>query len=197
MMSAVTLLTYPARPLNGGPLETAPPKAGRWCYEPKYNGWRALVHVPTGTMFNRHGARLSISPEFTGALALLRRSPFEWLDCEALERRHSIGRGTLVVLDYVAPPTPYLARRELLSGQDWPVALGSRESFPDHAVTLSASVEASQAFPLWHRLQEDNRVSFGCDFYEGLVGKRADSLYPVQLVSPEQTMPHWIKHRFL
>jgi hypothetical protein len=62
---------------------------------------------------------------------------------------------------------------------------------------LSASVEAGQAFPLWHRLQHDNRVWFGCDFYEGLVGKRADSLYPVQLVSPEQTTPHWIKHRFL
>jgi len=196
MMSAVALLTYPARPLNSGPLETAPPKAGCWCYEPKYNGWRALVHVPTGTMFNRHGARLSISQEFTAALALLRGSPFEWLDCEALERRHSVGRGTLVVLDCTAS-TPYVARRELLSEQGWPVALGSRESFPDHAVMLSASVEASQAFPLWRRLQQDNRGSFGCDFYEGLVGKRADSLYPVQLVSPEQTTPHWIKHRFL
>ena len=30
--------TYPARPINGGPLELAPPKPGRWYYEPKYNG---------------------------------------------------------------------------------------------------------------------------------------------------------------
>ena len=48
-------ITYPARPINGGPLEKARPKHGEWFYEPKYNGWRALVHVPTGTMFNRHG----------------------------------------------------------------------------------------------------------------------------------------------
>jgi hypothetical protein len=34
---AVRPLTYPARPINGGPLEWAPPKPGPWCYEPKYN----------------------------------------------------------------------------------------------------------------------------------------------------------------
>ncbi len=44
---AVQPVTYPARPINGGPLELAPPNPGRWCYEPKYNGWRALVHAPT------------------------------------------------------------------------------------------------------------------------------------------------------
>ncbi|MCX6928101.1 MAG: hypothetical protein NT154_33550, partial [Verrucomicrobia bacterium] len=50
--------TYPARPLNGGPLELAPPKPGPWSYEPKYNGWRALVHAPTGSMFQKLAFRL-------------------------------------------------------------------------------------------------------------------------------------------
>jgi hypothetical protein len=62
--------TYPARPLNGGPLDRALSKSGPWHYEPKYNGWRALVHAPTGTMFNRHGQRLSIEKEFGFAVAL-------------------------------------------------------------------------------------------------------------------------------
>jgi hypothetical protein len=47
----ITPITYPARPINGGPLPNARPKQGVWYYEPKYNGWRALVHIPTGTMF--------------------------------------------------------------------------------------------------------------------------------------------------
>ena len=48
------------------------PKPGQWHYEPKYNGWRALVHAPTGTMFNRYGQRLTIQREFSAALAALR-----------------------------------------------------------------------------------------------------------------------------
>ena len=51
------LYTYPARPLNGGPFDKAPPKRGAWAAEPKFNGWRALVHIPSGTIFNRHGER--------------------------------------------------------------------------------------------------------------------------------------------
>ena len=97
------LITYPARPVNGGPLPLALPNDGEWFYEPKYNGWRALVHVPTGTMFERHGKLLTIAAEFADALAILGKhrgpaaalingAPLEWLDCEALERRHTPSR---------------------------------------------------------------------------------------------------------
>jgi hypothetical protein len=98
--------TYPARPIGGGKLELAPRKPGHWQAEPKYNGWRALVHCSSGTMWNRHGARLTIAREFESALEQLRLlAPLglEWADCEALERRHAIGRGTLVVLDWIVP----------------------------------------------------------------------------------------------
>ena len=67
-VGAVRPPTYPARPINGGGLELAPPKPGQWRYEPKYNGWRALVHAPTGSMFNRYGQPLSIAAEFGRAL---------------------------------------------------------------------------------------------------------------------------------
>ena len=108
---AVRPPTYPARPINGGPLEWAPPKPGVWCYEPKYNGWRALVHAPTGAMFNRRGQPLSIAAEFGRALKRLRGAALiadgialEWFDCEALDRRHGLGRGTLLVFDYIQAP---------------------------------------------------------------------------------------------
>src|SRR2546426_389839 len=98
--------TYPARPINGGPLELALPKPGHWYYEPKYNGWRALVHAPTGTMFNRRGQPLNIAALFGSALKHLRTvrllidgGPVEWFDCEALCRRHRLGRATAFVLD--------------------------------------------------------------------------------------------------
>ena len=82
----------------------APPKRGLWYAEPKLNGWRALIHTPTGTMWNRHGALLTIAECFRPALAALAKLASRgivWADCEALERRHNLGRGTLVVLDAV------------------------------------------------------------------------------------------------
>jgi len=92
-VAVVRPCTYPARPISGGPLERALPKPGDWCYEPKYNGWRALVHAPTGTMFNRHGQPLNIAALFGSALKHLRTVrllidgvPVEWFDCEALCR---------------------------------------------------------------------------------------------------------------
>jgi ATP-dependent DNA ligase len=125
-VAAVQPPTYPARPLNGGPLELAPPKPGQWGYEPKYNGWRTLVHAPTGSMFNRHGQPLSIAAEFGGALGRLRAVALiaegravEWFDCEALDRRHALGRGTLLVFDYLTvwgmAGEPLRQRKELLA----------------------------------------------------------------------------------
>jgi hypothetical protein len=68
------------------------------------NGRRALIHTPTATMWNRHGALLTIADCFRPALAALAKLASRglvWADCEALERRHNLGRGTLVVLDVV------------------------------------------------------------------------------------------------
>ena len=82
----------------------APPRRGLWYAEPKLNGWRALIHTPSGAMWNRHGALLTIADYFRpalGTLAKLAGRGLVWTDCEALERRHNLGRGTLVVLDVV------------------------------------------------------------------------------------------------
>jgi hypothetical protein len=201
------LITYPPRPIQGGRLELAPPKRRLWYAEPKLNGWRALIHTPTGTMWNRHGAPLTIADCFRpalGALAKLADRGLVWADCEALERRHNLGRGTLVVLDFVPPAgTPnYEQRRSILEAIIPMNAMFSGETsrpVPFGALALPPTMRAdslADALAFYHRLRAANRT-LGCDFFEGVVMKRADSIYPVQLRSPEEEYRGWVKHRFL
>ena len=206
-MNVPALITYPARPIQGGRLELAPPKRGLWYAEPKFNGWRALIHTPTGTMWNRHGALLTIADCFRpalGALAKLASRGLVWADCEALERRHNLGRGTLVVLD-VIPETgapSYEQRRVMLESllpMDAVFSGDATRQVPCGAVVLAPTMRvASQADALafYQRLREANRA-LRCDFFEGVVMKRAESPYPVQLRSATEESRGWVKHRFL
>jgi hypothetical protein len=179
--------------MNGGRFDIALPKRGAWFYEPKDNGWRSLDHAPTGAMFNRHGERLTIADEFKDALDLLRAAPFEWPDTEALERRHAIAQGTLIVLDVIEPGT-YLKRRARMESE-FPIAPLEPMELKGNSVYLIPSFPASEAAALWAKLKEIN-TRLGVEFYEGLVAKRADSIYPMQLRSSKQETPHWIKHRW-
>ena len=197
--------TFPARPIRGGKLELAPKKSGLWFAEPKFNGWRALVHTPTGAMWNRHGQRLTIEREFAQALAALRalaESGLVWADCEALERRHQIGRGSLVVLDWIPEsgyPT-YEKRREFLAGlvQIERLSTGEWESFPENALFLPPSVrdEGSAVSDFYAGLKAINR-RLRCDFFEGVVMKRGNAPYLMQLRSDTEDCRVMIKHRFV
>lgn len=188
-------ITYPARPINGGPLESAAPLLGPWAYEPKLNGWRALIHVPTGTMFNRQGQELSIAGEFGPALAQLRASPFEWLDAEALERRHGLGRGTLWVFDVVTPAIPYRQRKGQLTAH-FNYGEPARPPAPDEVwLVPELCASRAEALPWYRRLQQLNQA-WGGEFFEGLVAKRLDSLYPIQLTSPAKEFSGWTKFRW-
>jgi len=206
-MNAPALITYPARPIQGGRLELAPPKRGLWYAEPKVNGWRALIHTPTGTMWNRHGDLLTIADCFQPALAALAKLAAQglvWADCEALERRHNLGRGTLVVLDFVpeSGAPAYEQRRARLESLllSNPVFSGdTRQTVPTGVAVLTPNhrVESqADALAFYERLRAANRV-LGCDFFEGVVMKRADSVYPVQLRSATEECRGWVKHRFL
>lgn len=55
-------------------------------------------------------------------------------------------------------------------------------------VWLSFSFTA--ALSVWHSI-------FGCDFFKGVVMKRAYSPYPVQFRSAIEEFRGWCKHRFL
>ena len=200
---APPLYTYPARPLNGGPLDKARPKRGTWATEPKGNGWRALVHVPSGAMFNRQGRLLSIAPEFESALEILRATldaeAFKWVDCECFDRRHAIGRGTLIVLDVIPEPIAYrdqtapdyTERRSWLTPLPVPrslIEIGTRTVY-----LTPSTLENPQT--MWDVARAANRY-FGAIVYEGIVMKRVDSLYPIQLRNPEECTPAWVKHRW-
>ena len=192
---------YPARPVNGGAFNLGSLRAG-WNYEPKYNGWRALVHTPTGAMFNRRGQRLSIESEFAEALFRFDEFP-EWLDCEALDRRHGVGRGSLIVLDTLDIPNPASGRRPILMNyferRSWLTArfnILPVDARPEPGkVYCPPSFFGDQAVEIYDELQAIN-ARWGVPYYEGVVGKKESSLYPIQLRSPDQEFPFWQKHRW-
>jgi hypothetical protein len=198
--------TYPARPVNGGPFPKAQPKYGDWTVEGKYNGWRAWVHNPTGMMFNRDNKPLSISHEFKPALAKLKELPWEWSDVEALERRHNIGRGSLILLDYlpINPKEIFTERKshihlcaELVGIE---VHKELNKPISTDTVYLPMTWSYDGAAQLWDILQQCNVAlgngPCGTHFWEGFVVKRNDSIYPRQLRNPELDFPFWMKHRW-
>ena len=70
---------------------------------------------------------------------------------------------------------------------------------PSGAVVLTQARRVdfhAEALAYYKRLRDANRA-LGCDFFEGVVMKRADSPYPVQLRSATEEYPRWCKHRFL
>jgi hypothetical protein len=199
-----SLISYPARPLQGGKLDRAPKKMGLWYAQPKYNGWSAVVHCPSGTMWNRHGGRLSIAHEFDAALCELQKLSecgLIWADCEAMERRHNVGRRSLIVLDSIpdAGSPIYEERREFLESLVPLERMSLGEgTMPEDSVLLTPSIADTngQALQLYRSLEAINR-SVLADVFEGVVMKRAVSAYPVQLRSPDEKCRFWQKHRFL
>jgi hypothetical protein len=201
------LLTYPARPSNGGSfrgIHRLPYNAEKYSFSSKYNGWRALVHLPTRTMFNRHGEQLTIADEFKPALDILcptlDTEVFKWADVEGLERRHGIGKGTLILLDVIPEPhfmvsdTPYEMRCNWVPPAIVPVH--QYHTKPDENAVYQVQRFSGGELPLmWDTLQEVNK-QWGCEFYEGVVAVRKDSQYPIQLRSPDEKSGAWIKHRW-
>jgi hypothetical protein len=157
-------------------------------------------------MWNRHGALLTIADCFRPALGTLARLAgrgLVWADCEALERRHNLGRGTLVVLDLVpeSGAPSYEQRRALLEAllpMDAVFSGDTSRAVPCGAVVLTPTLRGDHADALafYQRLREANRA-LRCDFFEGVVMKRAESPYPVQLRSATEEFRGFVKHRFL
>jgi len=110
----------------------------------------------------------------------------------------------LVVLDVVpkSGATNYEQRRAMLESLVVTDAVFSGDTgrpVPCGAVVLNPTMRVdshadAQAF--YQRLREANRA-FRCDFFEGIVTKRANSIYPVQLRSATEEYPRRCKHRFL
>ena len=196
-----SLISYPQRACSGGEF------GGQLLITPqlfsyKYNGWMTVVHLPTETFFNRHGDLLSIGSEFAEAMDDLTQSPFDWLVCEALSRRHEVGKGSLFVIDWMTPELSMIQRHQSL--RDW---------FPTHEYqTLPAENRAylieqfedtdEGLFGRWKQMIAYNDwlsnhvVKKPIDFYEGFVATDRDSLYQFQLRSPNHTTNKIQKYRF-
>jgi len=194
------MLTYPARPINGGPPHLRRPLHGQWIAQPKFNGWRALVHLPAdGTknpvVWNRHGELLSIRANFAEALhdAQMRFPLDSWLDCEALERRGTV-TGTLVILDLVIPDLSWTDRRHRLLAAASPILLPWDAPPTANRLLLTDEIPGNpvQACATFAALNANH----GETLFEGFVCKRTDSTYPIQTRSSTQTFSFWVKHRF-
>ena len=198
--------TYPARPVNGGPPRVARPKVGLWITQPKFNGWRSLVHLaPDGTtpVWNRHGERLTIASDFSDALAAAAAAfpKGTWLDCEALQRRGSI-RNTLVILDIILPDLPWTSRKALLNASGVPVLPWNFMPAKDYGFShgrLVITDEIPADFSLHAACEHFALVNTDMaeTVFEGVVMKKADSTYPFQTRSPGTRCPYWVKHRFV
>ena len=211
MKGIIKLISYPARPTNGGSLEYAAPKRGLWMWEPKINGHRVMLHLPTLTMFNRHGDVYTHGSMFKTAAAKAGGlfQDRNWLDCEALGLRGPLGRGSLVVLDVPVKHVTQGDRKGAISwvmeGREMPspalLKLGS-ELEPEsvyclrHLVAGAEGASTQDTLMLWWKAMKVFNNQNSVEFFEGFVAKRIDAEYPLQLESSTKEFPLWMKHRF-
>jgi hypothetical protein len=148
---------------------------------------------------------LSIAAEFGCALQRLRAVALfaegravEWFDCEALDRRHALGRGSLLVFDYLPPGgvgEPWHQRKALLAQafreHDW-----RQVPEPEALYGVPGHDPASLAPQEFYRQLRQWNARWGCRFYEGLVAKRITDAYPLQRRSPDAVFVGWVKHRW-
>ena len=159
-------------------------------------------------MWNRHGSKLTIAHCFKEALDELRDLADEgviWADCEALERRHQVARGTLIVLDAI-PHDPsftpsYVERREFLESlripqEPFSSSFHDGDASPLLLTTSRMVTTPNESLAFYHSLRQANH-GLRAEFFEGVVMKRADAAYPVQLRSSTEETPCLIKHRFI
>jgi hypothetical protein len=204
-------ICLPPAPLNGGALDTAPPKVGEWIWQPKIDDWRGIVHTPTLTVWNQYGQLSSVAERGQIGLALAhlcgpsapKSSPIwpEWLDIGIMQNRNDMMRGCIVVFDLVQA-TDYYCRREQLEAL-FPVLPPAPTLLQDGVSLMQSGIVRDKVFlisehthgnKLYNDLREYNRI-VGRKFYEGVVAKRVKAAYPF-FQTPKSPWPDFIKHRF-
>lgn len=205
-----SLICYPPAPMNGGPLnESTPAKVGTWVWQPKPDDRRVVIHTPTRTIWNQYG-QLSVahdSGKFEAALDRLRTVSFfaEWLDAGLMEYRNDMMRGCIIVFDLIERDLTFDERRERLAVTfeplPWATELVGTAEGRNHVYLIpqwcpDRYVGGNGVHPLdlYDRLKNEN-ARLDRKFYEGLVAKRADSLYQFGNRAKQPTAD-WIKHRF-
>ena len=186
------LFSYPARPTNGGNLMLSGVREG-WLYQPKINGWRAIFDANTEEVWNRHGKLLSTpfpSLAIRELLRLAEKTGWRWWDCELVERRTKL-KGKVIILDAMDADLPFIKRYLTIQSEVPTIDVGDRWE------TLSAlpTLKHTEAEKLWMDGIKYNQTAKD-ELYEGVVGKKADSIYPAQKITPDRVFPYWAKHRY-
>ena len=188
----MNLMSFPARPVNGGNLVLSGVRED-WLYQPKINGWRAVYCSLTGQAWNRHGSPLSIPLPEAGCRELHRiaeKAGWDWWDLELVERRTKL-KGVIIILDVMDCALPFSKRSQKI--QSFVPAVGFDGKWKPLS-TLPA-VSSSGAEELWLGGLAYNK-KHGDELYEGVVGKKAGSPYPIQKTSASRCFPYWMKHRY-
>ena len=210
---SVKHITYPAAPRNGGPVFRQP-LYGEWDVMPKYNEWRGLAHVPSRTVWNNNLELSTMKiPHFWDHA---KKTPFQWLDIGMFGKRckELPLDGAIAVFDWVPVDrlTPWGMRHQLIT--KWFDTLdryecpGLGQIFTPEILRVTprrfGACDLSngkvggdmpslvEAFA--RGLKEWSKDKF--DLLEGIVLKRVDSPYPVQLIGPKRKTDNWIKHRW-
>lgn len=208
-------ITYPAAPRNGGPVFRQPLR-GEWDVMPKYNEWRGLAHVKSRTVWNNNLELSTMQiPHFW---EYAEKTPFQWLDIGMFGKRckELPLDGAVAVFDWVpvspAADTQWKVRHELITkwfntlpldqvpkpGQIFtpeilrvtPRRFGACDQSNGKVGGDMPSLVEAYA----RGLKEWSKDKF--DLVEGIILKRTDSRYPIQLVGPKRKTDDWIKHRW-
>ncbi len=175
--TAVKTFPIPMRPTNGGGCVHPLPLSEHfdWILQLKFNGWRVVLDTSNGHSYNRHGDRLSIGHCIAKAVDEAQFwFPDTLLDCEALARRHTIGTGTLLILDDMQDEAKLTERLDAINGSL--SLLGCAETPQDDSIYGIESYALDDAPELLTMMKNYNQI-MKCIFYEGFVAKRADSFY--------------------
>ena len=205
------LAFYPPAPQNGGALELAPDKIGDWAWQPKIDDWRGVVNVETGQVWNQYGALSTVAAQGKISVALGRLQDItrafygggRVFDVGIMENRHDLMRGCIVVFDAMDTTAIHSERRAILE-RVFPVLplatiLLHKGQVRDQVYLINewrnaTHPEMLRPTALQLLLQREN-LRVGHKFYEGLVAKRRDVVYPVKS-APKQKTNLWVKHRF-
>ena len=151
-------------------------------------------------MFNRKLEPLSISHEFAPALEMLHALPWEWSDAEALERRHKIGQGSLILLDALIAGG-YATRRAIIN------SAASANSIHEHIhadepidcdrvylpLTLHSSLGRTSELLFWQMLQRRQcKTRLRRQVRLGILGKASSPSATTASIHGNTATPNWI-----
>jgi len=190
----MNFLTYPARPVDGG----NNPKlvVGDWSYSPMFHGQRYIIHAPSRSTWNETGNAVNTLNEFKEPLGLLELvSPFEWLDCLAIDRRVGIGRGSLIILDAIVKGVPFHERKGSIDNTFEQLSIDGNMSIGNKKLYSVPQWEGDQS-KHWRRMHQIN-LFINKKFIQGMIMRKKDSLYPIQKNDRHQRCFEWVRFNFI